>query len=184
MLRNIYYFIDKFNRKEIEKLNKSISIIYRNYYKNTSENELDDLVKLCKMQSRKVYISNDLKIALKCNFDGVYIPSFNTQNRYKNLPKKRFEIIGSAHNVREIYIKQAQGCTKIFLAPLFKNKKNKYFLGTIRFNLLKLYSKTGIVCLGGINEKNLRKCRLCNTNAIASISWIKKNGPSINTGPF
>ena len=30
-LNKIYYFIDEFNRKEFENLNKNISIIYRNY---------------------------------------------------------------------------------------------------------------------------------------------------------
>ena len=34
------------------------------------------------------------------------------------------------------------------------------------------------------NSKNIRKVNLCGVKGIAAISWIKKNGPSINTGPF
>ena len=42
----------------------------------TSRKEILELVTLCKRQRRKVYISNNLKLALKFNFDGIYIPSF------------------------------------------------------------------------------------------------------------
>ena len=41
-----------------------------------------------------------------------------------------------------------------------------------------------IILLGGINTKTLRKTKLCSPDGVAAISWIKKNGPSINTGPF
>ena len=184
MLKSFYYYIDKFNRDEIYKLNRSISIIYRNYSNNINQREIKDLVNLCKRQRRKVYISNNIKLALKFNFNGIYIPSYNKVLKYKNLYKKNFEIIGSAHNTKEILNKEAQGCTKIFLCPIFQTKKNKKFLGVTKFNLIKLNTKKDIVSLGGINEKNLKKIKLCSVKSVASISWIKKNGPSINTGPF
>ena len=184
MLKSFYYYIDKFNRDEIYKLNRLISIIYRNYSSNINQREIKDLVNLCKRQRRKVYISNNIKLALKFNFNGIYIPSYNKVLKYKNLYKKNFEIIGSAHNTKEILNKEAQGCTKIFLCPIFQTKKNKKFLGVTKFNLIKLNAKKDIVSLGGINEKNLKKIKLCSVKSVASISWIKKNGPSINTGPF
>ena len=168
----------------VYKLNRLISIIYRNYSNNINQREIKDLVNLCKRQRRKVYISNNIKLALKFNFNGIYIPSYNKVLKYKNLYKKNFEIIGSAHNTKEILNKEAQGCTKIFLCPIFQTKKNKKFLGVTKFNLIKLNTKKDIVSLGGINEKNLKKIKLCSVKSVASISWIKKNGPSINTGPF
>ena len=76
-------------------------------------------------------------MAIKLDLDGAYIPSFNES--YKHLAysyKKKFSIIGSAHNIKEIRIKKNQNVKKIFLSSLFK--KNKNFLG---FNKLKILSK-------------------------------------------
>ena len=179
-----YYFIDEFNKKEIEKLSSEISLIYRNYHKKNDPKELRKLVLHCKSNRRKVYISNSLKDAIKYNFDGLYIPSFYKQLRFKNIIKKNLEIIGSAHNAIELKIKEKQGCSRIFLSPIFKNSKNKKFLDVIKTNLLKKLTKKQIVLLGGINQKNIKKIKLCTPSGIAAISWIKKNGPSINTGPF
>jgi len=184
MIKFFYYYIDKFNKDEIDKLDKFISIIFRNYSNNINEKEIKDLTNFCRKQRRKVYISNNLKIALKFNFNGIYIPSFNKTLKYRNIYKKNFEIIGSAHNTKEVINKENQGCTKIFLSPIFKTKKNRYFLGVNRFNLIKLNTKKDIISLGGINDKNVKKINLCGVKGIAAISWIKKNGPSINTGPF
>ena len=179
-----YYFIDEFNKNEIEKLSTQISLIYRNYHKKNDPKELKKLVIYCRNNRRKVYISNNLKDAIKYNFDGLYIPSFHKQLRFHNIVKKNLEIIGSAHNVIELKIKEKQSCSHIFLSPIFKNVKNKKFLDVIKTNLLKKFTKNKIVLLGGISQKTLKRSRLCNPNGVAAISWIKKNGPSINTGPF
>ncbi len=179
-----YYFIDEFNKKEIEKLSSEISLIYRNYHKKNDPKELRKLVLHCKSNRRKVYISNSLKDAIKYNFDGLYIPSFYKQLRFKNIIKENLEIIGSAHNAIELKIKEKQGCSRIFLSPIFENNKNKKFLDVIKTNLLKKLTKKQIVLLGGINQKNIKKIKLCTPSGIAAISWIKKHGPSINTGPF
>ena len=184
MFKSIYYYIDKFNRDEIYKLNKTINIIYRNYSNRFNKKEILQLVTFCKKQRRKVYISDNLKLALRFNFDGVYIPAFNKTLNYKNISKKNFEIIGSAHNIKEVINKEYQGCTKIFLSPIFKSKKNKNYLGVTKFNIIKLNAKKDIISLGGINMKNIKKLKMCNIKGFAGITWIKKNGPSMNTGPF
>ena len=79
---------------------------------------------------------------MELNLDGVYVPSFNNSLsiRKYNL-KKKFLIIGSAHNLKEIRIKEKQGVKLIFLSPLFKTKDYKKSLGIIRFNLLSRLSK-------------------------------------------
>ena len=179
-----YYFIDEFSKNEIEKLSPQISLIYRNYNKKNDPKELRKLVIHCKNNRRKVYISNNLKDAIKYNFDGLYIPSFHKQLRFQNISKRNLEIIGSAHNAIELKIKENQGCSLIFLSPIFKNNKNKKFLDVVKTNLLKKLTKNQIVLLGGINLKTLRRSKLCAPNGSAAISWIKKNGPSIYTGPF
>ena len=83
-----YYFIDEFNKNEIEKLSTQISLIYRNYHKKNEPKELKKLVIHCRNNRRKVYISNNLKDAIKYNFDGLYIPSFHKQLRFQNITKE------------------------------------------------------------------------------------------------
>ena len=174
----IYYFIDEFNSEEIKKLNKNISLIYRNYKEKHDLKLIEKLKNFCKKNKRELYISNNLKIALRLDLNGIYIPAFNKLCNYKNLSsKKNFKIIGSAHNLPEINNKKIQGCSSIFIAPLFKTKKSNYFLEVVRFNLLAKDAKKEIVALGGINNSNLKKINLTNSKGFASISWIKKNRP-------
>ena len=179
-----FYFIDEFNKNEIEKLSAKISLIYRNYNKKNDPKVLRKLVIYCKNKRQKVYISNNLKDAIKYNFDGLYIPSFQKQLRYQNIIKRNLEIIGSAHNAIELKIKEKQGCSQIFLSPIFENNKNKKFLDIIKTNLLKKLTKKQIILLGGINQKTIKRSKLCNPHGVAAISWIKKNGPSIILGRF
>ena len=181
---NIYYFIDEFNKNEIEKLSSKISLIYRNYENKCDFSELKKLVLYCKNKRRKVYISNNLKVAIKYNFDGLYIPSFNKKLGFRNIVKNNFEILGSAHNVVELKTKEKQGCSAIFLSPIFENNKKRKFLDIVKTNLIKTLTSKKIVLLGGVNFKTLRRSKMCTPSGIAAISWIKKNGPSINTGPF
>ena len=183
-LPKIYCFVDEFNLTDLSKLSKDICIIYRNY---NDIDHLDNIIKLkrfCKIRKNKLYISNNVKLSIKLGLDGVYIPSFNKTLNYKNIPKKNFEIIGSAHNIKEVINKEYQGCTKIFLSPIFKTKKNKSYLGITKFNIIRLIAKRDIISLGGINSRNIKYLRMCRVEGFAGISWIKKNGPSINTGPF
>ena len=181
---NIYYFIDEFNKNEIEKLSPKISLIYRNYEKINNAKELKKLVLFCKNKRRKVYISNNLKAAIKYNFDGLYLPSFNSSLGFRNIVRRNFEILGSAHNIIELKIKERQGCSTIFLSPIFENVKKKKYLDITKANLLRNLTNNRIVLLGGINFKTLRRLKMCSPNGIAAISWIKKNGPNINIGPF
>ena len=93
---------------------------------------------------------------LKLNLDGAYIPSFNKSTKHLAYSfKKKFKIIGSAHNLKEIRIKEKQKVDKIFLSSLFK--KNKNYLGINKFKLLSKLTKKKIVALGGISKKNIKK---------------------------
>jgi len=177
-ISKIYYFIDEFDRDEIQKLNKNIVLIYRNYRENYNIKIIKKIRNFCFKQKREFYLSNNIKIALNLGLDGIYVPSFNRLCNFKNLnTKKKFKIIGSAHNIPQIIKKENQGCSAIFVAPLFKTKKSNYFLDVVRFNLITNNSKKKIVALGGINSKNFKKIRLTKSYSFASISWIKKNRP-------
>ena len=85
--------------------------------------------------------------------------------------KKKFEIIGSAHNLKEIKIKELQKVNKIFLSSLFK--KNKNFLGINKFKLLSNLTKKEVVILGGISKKNIKLIKLLNTSEFAGISYCE-----------
>jgi thiamine-phosphate pyrophosphorylase len=168
-----YYFINKFDTNNIDKQDKQTVIIYRNYnLKKQDENLILNIKKYCKKKSINLYLSNNIKLAMKLNLDGAYIPSFN--NNFTHLAysfKKNFIIIGSAHNIKEIKIKEAQKVNKIFLSSLFK--KNKNYLGINRFKILKNYSNKNIVALGGISKKNLKKLVLLSQTDFAGISFFE-----------
>jgi thiamine-phosphate pyrophosphorylase len=177
---NIYCFVDNYNLSDLSKLGRNISIIYRNYKNIDHLKNLKKLKIFCQKNSTKLYLSNDIKLSIRLRLNGVYIPSFNNKLNYCgffSLPKN-FKIIGSAHNLKEIRIKNSQGCKEIFLSPLFKISKSKKLLGLVKFSLLTLKIKSNFIALGGINEKNFKGIRLLKINGFASISWIKKNGLS------
>ena len=120
-------------------------------------------------------MSNNIKLAIKLNLDGVYIPSFNKNLNFNSYSsKKNFTILGSAHNLEEIKIKEKQKVEFIFLSPLFKNNKNKKYLGIYKFMRLKKLTKTNVVALGGIKINNFNLIKKINVNKIASISLFKK----------
>ena len=179
-LNNVYYFIDKFDRDEILKLDKEINIIFRNYKISNIDSEIKKIKNLCKSSNRRIFIANNLKIALKYGLDGLYIPAFDNKLNYMNLNVvKNFKIIGSAHNIKELKVKEKQGCTNIFISPIFHNPKNNFFLGIIKFNLINLFTNVKTIALGGLNQKNVKMLRSTKVDGFASITWIKKNRPTI-----
>ena len=159
-------------------MDSKISLIYREYNRKINIRLLNDFKELCFAQKRELFISNNIKLALKLQLTGVYIPSFNDLLNFKNLSKnKKFKIIGSAHNINQLKTKELQGCEEIFIAPLFPTKKNKYFLGINRFSTISKETSRKIISLGGIKKENFSKLKMGNINGFASISWIKKNRP-------
>ena len=168
-----YYFISKFETNNIDKQDKQTIIIYRNY----SSERLDETLilkikKYCKKKGIKFYLSNNIQLANKLNLDGAYIPSFNKSTKHLAFSfKNNFNIIGSAHNLKEIKIKEKQKVSKIFLSSLFK--KNKNFLGINKFNLLSKLTNKRIVVLGGVSKKNLKKLKILKQFEFAGISYFE-----------
>ena len=174
----VFYFIDRYNIKELTNLEKNIDLIFRNYSKSLKIDEIKSIQRFCKTNKRNFYLSNNIRLALKLRLNGVYIPSFNRSLNFASkysLPNN-FEIIGSAHNLKQIRLKELQKCSKIFLSPIFKSKKNQKFLSTLRFNFMTMSKNTNFIALGGINENNYKRLKLTRVIGFAGISWIKKNG--------
>ena len=171
---NNFTFISEFKKAEILGLNTNTGIIFRNYEKKYVKNEILKLKQFCKSYRRKLYLANDIKLALNLNLDGVYIPAFNKKLSINKNVKKNFIIIGSAHNLKEIKIKEKQGVNIIFISPLFKTKNYKNGLGIIKINILTNFTKKKIVALGGINSKNIKKLKMTNVYGFSGISYFQK----------
>ena len=170
---NKYYFINKFDTNNIDKQDKQTTIIYRNYSSKLIDQALILKIKnYCKKKGIKFYLSNNIKLAIKLNLDGAYIPSFNKNFNHLSFSyKKSFKIIGSAHNFKEIRNKEIQKVEKIFLSSLFK--KNKNYLGINKFKLLSKLTMKKVVILGGISKKNVNKLKLLDYLEFAGISYFE-----------
>ena len=151
-----------------------MGIIYRNYNDKNREKELVKIAKACKESRNQLFVSNDIKLAIRVKADGIYIPSFNKKKTYGNLEKKKIKIIGSAHNQKEIQEKITQNCDAIFLSPVFHVEKSQTFLGLYKFNYLSLNNNINILALGGISEKNIHKLKLLNIKGFGGIRLFKK----------
>ena len=148
-------------------------VIYRNYLSSkNNEPLLREIKKYCHKKNIKFYLSNNIKLAIKLNLDGAYIPSFNKNfNHLCFSLKKNFKIIGSAHNVTQIRNKELQKVEKIILSSLFK--KNSNFLGINKFKLLSKMTRKKVIALGGISKKNLKYLRLADMSEFAGISYFE-----------
>ena len=168
-----YYFIDKFDTKNIDEQTLNTGIIYRNYNSEDSLKTIIKLKKYCKKKSLKFFLSNNVKLAINLNLDGAYIPSFNKSTNHLIFSKsKNFLLLGSAHNNKEIKIKERQAVNILFLSSIFK--KNKNYLGFNRFKLLTNLTKINVIALGGITSKNLKRLNMANCKGFAGISFFEK----------
>tara|TARA_B110000027_G_scaffold26277_1_gene28836 strand:- start:190 stop:717 length:528 start_codon:yes stop_codon:yes gene_type:complete len=169
---NKYYFINALEKSNIDKQDKTITIIYRNYKKKLDRELILKIKNLCKKKGNKFILANNIKLAINLDLDGAYIPSFNKDKKHLSYSyKKDFIILGSAHNIKEMRTKELQGVNKIFLSSIFK--KNKNFLGIKKFKLFSLLTKKKIIALGGISRKNLKLLNLINCSGFAGISYFR-----------
>mgnify|MGYP001316030276 CR=1 FL=1 len=169
---NKYYFISKFDTNYIDKQNKDTAIVYRNYNADNNRDTILLIKKYCKNKGFKFYLANNIRLAVNLNLDGAYIPSFNKSTKHLAFSyKQKFNIVGSAHNLKEIKIKEKQKVNRIFLSSIFK--KNKNFLGINKFKLLSKLTSKKIVILGGISKKNIKKLKILNQSEFAGISYFE-----------
>lgn len=170
-----YIFLDDLNEKivkNIQKLKKKkidLRLI-------VSEKNFFSILDFANNSKISFYVVDDIKLAVKYKALGIFVTGKNKS--FINIPKNtnKIKIIGSAHNQYEYFIKEKQGCSTIFLSPIFYNKK--YSLNKIlhvnKFNLITLNWKTGVGALGGINLQNLRLIQLTRSNSIGIKSLISK----------
>ena len=179
------YFLIIENTKEInlcniKKRNKFI-IIYRNTVKLEKISTLKNFRRNCKAKNIKFFVANDISLALKLSSDGIYLSAKNSDYKYLNYRRKKFGVIGSAHNNMEIELKKKQGCDYVLLSRLFRvsYKPKMECLGIYKFNNLASNNKAMIVPLGGINLKNLNRLKDVKSETLAIFSEIKKKPAKI-----
>ena len=168
-----YYFINSFDTNIINKQDKTTLFIYRNY--NSPKFNISEILKIktfLKKRGNKLLLANNFKMALKLKLDGVYLPSFYKKFNHLNYSTySNFIILGSAHNLKEIKIKELQKAQSIFISSIFKNNNN--FLGLNKFRIISKYSKKDIIALGGISKKNIKKLKLLKISGFAGISYFE-----------
>ncbi len=183
------YFLIIESIKDIDfrkiKKHKKFVIIYRNYKKNEKIFDLLKFRQMCKIKSIKFFVANDFNLTIKLKANGVYLSASNRSLKALYLKRLNYEVIGSAHNTKEINIKQKQGCRYILFSRLFlvSYKKNRSFLDINKFNKFS-YLFSGLVPLGGINNTNLNKLRSVNCEGFAILSEVKKKPAKIYSRLF
>lgn len=170
-----FYFIDDFNKDHLKNLRNGTSLIYRNYNTKYKESLIYEIKRFCKSKHIKFYLSNNIDLAVKYRLDGIYVPSFDKKLNVFKAKIKGLEILGSAHNIKEINEKRRQCVNLVFLTPVFKVNKSKSYLDIIKFNNLSKLNNYSSVALGGINSKNINKIKILNCLGFGSISYIKES---------
>ena len=167
-----FYFINSFKKNNIDNLDNNTAIIYRNYNKKLNIKEIIKIKKYCSKKKIKFILSNNLKIALSLKLDGGYIPSFKKDFIHLNYNfRSNFLLLGSAHNLKEVRIKERQKVKIIFISSLFK--KNKNYLGIYKFKNLASLTKKIIVALGGISKINEKRLKILNCYGFSGISYFE-----------
>jgi len=169
-----YYFINNFNPLELKKINNNKNIFL--IYYDTKQSNIEDIYKIknfTKKNKIKLYISNYNHKFSNIKIDGIHIPSSN-KKRILNL-KKGLDIIGTAHNQLEFYFKKKQGCSKIFLSPLFKTKKysDNKILNTNKFRLISREWLITKLALAGIKKGNFNKLKDIEIQGVGTASYFK-----------
>ena len=182
--KNEYYlFIEntsQLNPTQIKIRNK-FNIIYRN--NNNNRENLTNLKKfknLCTKSGVKFFIANKAIDMIKVNADGLYISAHNKNLNLAKFKNSKYQLIGAAHNIKEINLKIRQGCKKLIFSRLFKTSyKNKQtFYGVIKFNNICRLTNLSLIPLGGIELKKLNSLNNLASNSFAVLSAIKKKPAS------
>jgi thiamine-phosphate pyrophosphorylase len=172
-----YIFLDQINnsiKKKIEKINQVSIIIETNQNKSTNIINEISIIRFAKKNNIPFYLKNNFLKCIKNNANGIFIDSKTTTRIRPILLKKKFAIIGSAHNQLEYAQKISQHCSLIMLSPIFQNKKYTInaILNVVKFNCISLNWHVEICALGGLNSKNIRKIKLTKAKAIGFKSLI------------
>ena len=130
MLNKIFYkhyvFLEQINNlieENILKFNNISIIIDIDQNNNKNLEKETSIIRFAKKNKIPFFIKNDFQKSIKYKADGIFIDSKNKSIIKPILLKKKFTIIGLAHNQLEYIQKLKQQCFIIMLSPLFYNEK-------------------------------------------------------------
>lgn len=173
---NFYFFTNSFDNIITENIIKikPLSIIYKPINKNYNLHDIDKLSKFCKKFKILFYLTDNYKLSVRYKADGIFLSSNNKNKIHLIYYRKRFNIIGLAHNHLEYFNKLKQNCMLIMLSPLFYNKKysTNNILGINKFNLIAMNWKRPVCALGGISYNFLKKIKMTKAIAVGFISLM------------
>tara|TARA_B100001248_G_scaffold110019_1_gene82096 strand:- start:124 stop:696 length:573 start_codon:yes stop_codon:yes gene_type:complete len=176
--KKYFLIIESIKDIELRKIKKrdKIIIIYRNKKTYDKFSKLHNFRATCRIKKIKLFIANDIRLCKNLKADGIYISANNLSLKYSRFKSSNVELIGAAHNNKEIRIKKLQGCNDIIFSRLFRTsyKHKKSFLGAVRFNLLNNSYKNKLFPLGGIKLSNLNKIKNVNCSGFVIYSEVKK----------
>ena len=171
----LYYFIKKISEKHIKNIlkYKNLNVIYI-HNKDCPINIIINLRNVCKKNKIKFYLSDNLKYINCLKPDGIHLSAKN-KKALLNI-KKNIDIIGTAYNQIDCYRKISQGCSAVFLSPIFNTNKysNNRTLDIAKFNLLSQNWKIDIIALGGIKKENIKRIKLTKSVGFGGISFFEK----------
>ena len=132
--------------------------------------------KKCRSKGVKFFVANDLWLTVKLSANGIYLSAKNTNFNALNLKRTNFEILGAAHNIKELNLKKNQGCKDILFSRLFQvsYKTKMTYLGVNKFNRFLLNIDKNIFPLGGINYSNLNNLKNIKSCGFAIMTEVKK----------
>ena len=177
LLYKYYIFlnhIDNNIKKKILKLNNIHIIININKTNNNNLKMQFSIIEFAKKNKIPFLIKNSFINCIKYKADGIFIESQNKNVLKPIMLKKKFIIIGSAHNQIEYTQKLKQKCSFLMLSPLFYNEKyskNK-ILSPLKFNLISKNWNIKLLALGGVFSNNKNKKKL-NLIKILGIGFIR-----------
>jgi len=122
-LEKFFFFTDSINNEIIKKIIKfkNISIIYSTSNKNNNLNELNKIKSFCKKSNIKLYITNDLKLAINIKADGLYLNNNFKKKIIINYKKSTFKIITAVHSQREYWLKTVEIYDDLIISPIYYN---------------------------------------------------------------
>ena len=178
-----YFFCDAMNNEIINKIHKMKNIVFVLNINDKDTNDFNNKLSIVQFLRRKkiqFLLYNNFQKCIKYQANGVFLDSKNKSILRPMLLKKKFSVIGAAHNQLEYIYKSKQSCQEVMLSPIFENSKyspNK-ILNIIKFNNISNHWKEKIIALGGLNLKNINKIQMTKIGGIGFKRFLRDLGKS------
>jgi thiamine-phosphate pyrophosphorylase len=134
--------------------------------------------KICKKNDVKFLVNDDPILAKKLNADGCHLGQKDTKiNEARKVMKNKIMGVTCHNSIKLAKIAVKEKASYIAFGAFFstKTKKVKYKATTKILNKAKKLTKTPLVAIGGINDKNYKKLLLNKANLLAISSYIWNN---------